>query len=110
MSAVIYNESSTHIYKHYKTMAAAKAALTRAHNRGQMTIQTSFGKGIIRGEKLEALAVCTMEYFNSRVDYDVEVVSIMAERNEDGTMPTVTIKRSAEGSCIDPSTERYWSM
>jgi hypothetical protein len=40
----------------------------------------------------------------------VEVVSIMAERNEDGTMPTVTLRRSEQGGCTDPSTERYWSM
>ena len=110
MSAVIYYEDSVHILKSYKTLAAAKAALTRAHNRGQMTIQTSFGKGVIRGDKLDTVAVCTMEYFNSHVDYDVQVVPLMAERNEDGTMPTVTIKRSDQGSCIDPSTERYWSM
>lgn len=110
MSAVIYYEDSVHILKRYKTMAAAKAALTHAHNRGQMTIQTSFGKGVIRGDKLDTLAVCTSEYFNKKVDYDVKVVSIMAKRNEDGTMPTVTLKRSEQGSCIDPSTERYWCM
>lgn len=110
MSAVIYYEDSVHILKSYKTMAAAKAALTRARTRGQMTIQTSFGKGVIRGDKLDTLAVATLDYFNSHVDYDVQVVSLMSEPNEDGTMPTVTLKRSEQGSCIDPSTERYWTM
>ncbi len=110
MSAVIYDTENTHIIKSYKSLAAAKGALTRAHNVGSMKYMCSFGYGRIKGERLENLAACTMEYFNTRVDYDVEVTPLMAERDENGNMPTVTLKRSEQGGCTDPSTERYWSM
>lgn len=110
MSAVIYYEDTGKIVKRYSTYKGAKTALTRARNSGKMGIQTSFGKGRIREKDIDRLAVCTGEYFNKKVDYNVEVVSIMAERKADGTMPTVTIRRSEEGGCTDPSTERYWTM
>ena len=110
MSAVIYDSRYTKIIKRYKTMAAAKAALTRAHNNGSIKVMTSFGYGRIKGDDLENLVACTMDYFLTRVDYDVEVTPLMAKPNADGTMPTVTIKRSMQGGCTDPSTERYWSM
>lgn len=110
MSAVIYDTENTHVIKSYKTLSAAKAALTRATNSGKMRYMCSFGYGLMRADRIAKLAVCTTEYFNTKVDYMVEVVSIMAKRNEDGTMPTVKIRRSAQGGCTDPSTERYWSM
>jgi tryptophanase len=103
MSAVIYNTETTKIIKRYKTLAAAKAALTRAHNNGSIRVMTSFGYGRMKGKDLEKLAVCTMDYFNERVDYEVEVKNLMSGG-------TVKIRKSAEGTCVDPSTERYWSM
>ena len=103
MSAVMYYENTGKIVKRFATYKGAKGALTRARNSGKMTIQTSFGKGLIREKDIDNLAICTTEYFNKKVDYDVTVKNLMSGGE-------VTIKRSEEGSCIDPSTERYWAM
>ena len=75
-----------------------------------MTVSTSFGKGLIREKDIERLAVATTDYFNERVDYKVEVKVLLGEKDANGNLPTVMINRSDVGSCVDPSTERYWSM
>ena len=103
MSAVIYDSRYTKIVKRYKTLAAAKAALTRAHNNGSMRVMCYFGYGRIKGDDLEHLVACTTDYFVNHVDYEVEVKNLMSGG-------TVKIRKSDEGSCVDPSTERYWSM
>lgn len=99
MSAFIYFEDSAHIINSYKTMAAAKAALTRARNKGK----GKFNRRIYGEKDLNRMAVCTSDYFNRKVDYDVIVKSLMGGQD-------VTIRRSEQGGCTDPSTERYWSM
>jgi hypothetical protein len=103
MSAVIYDTVNTHIIKRYKTLAAAKAALTRASNTGSMRYMASFGYGRMGADRIENLCACTMDYFDDRVDYMVEVKNLMSGK-------TIKIRRSAQGGCTDPSTERYWSM
>jgi len=103
MSAVIYDTENTHIIKRYKTLAAAKAALTRASNTGSMRYMASFGYGRMGADRIENLCACTMDYFDDRVDYMVEVKNLMSGK-------TIKIRRSAQGGCTDPSTERYWSM
>lgn len=103
MSAVIYDTENTHIIKRYKTLAAAKAALTRASNTGSMRYMASFGYGRMGADRIENLCACTMDYFDDRVDYMVEVKNLMSGK-------TINIRRSAQGGCTDPSTERYWSM
>ena len=103
MSAVIYDTANTHIIKRYKTLAAAKAALTRASNTGSMRYMASFGYGRMGADRIENLCACTMDYFDDRVDYMVEVKNLMSGK-------TIKIRRSAQGGCTDPSTERYWSM
>lgn len=102
-AAVLYYEDTAKVVKRYKSLPAAKAALTRATNSGQMSISTTFGKGLIREKDIARLAVATVDYFNERVDYDVEVKNLMSDK-------VVKIRRSAVGGCTDPSTERYWSM
>ena len=109
-TAVIYDSRYTKIIKRYKSLAAAKGALTRAHNHGSIRVMTSFGYGRIKGDDLENLVACTMDHFINRVDYDVEVTPLMAEKDENGNRPAVKIKRSEQGGCTDPSTERYWCM
>jgi hypothetical protein len=70
----------------YKTEAAAKAAFTR------------------RWSKLFPEAkIYETTYFYTRVDHPVKVRSLMS-----GKM--VELKASQVGTCIDPSTELYWSM
>lgn len=103
MSAIIYYEDTGKIVKQYNTYRGAKAALTRARNSGKMRYMSSFGYGLLREKDIDRLAVCTLEYFNKQVDYDVLVTSLMGDKD-------VTIKRSERGGCTDPSTERYWAM
>lgn len=99
MSALIYFEDSGHVVKRYKTMPAAKAALTKGRRRGH----AHFGIRVYDLKALDTMAVCTRNYFDSKIDYDVVVQSLMSGKD-------VTIKRSEAGGCTDPSTERYWSM
>ena len=102
-AAVLYYEDTAHIVKRYSTLSAAKAALTRATNSGKMRVMTSFGYGIIRDKDIARLAVSTIDYFNEKVDYEVEVKNLMSDK-------VVKIRRSEVGGPCDPSTERYWSM
>jgi hypothetical protein len=45
--------------------------------------------------------VASEKYFAEVIDHDIEVKGL-----EDGRM--YTIRASDAGSCVDPSTERYW--
>jgi len=110
MSAVIYDTENTHIIKRYDTLRGAKAALTRARNSGKMRYMCSFGYGLMKADRIAKLDVCTSDHFHNEVDYEVQVTPLMAEADENGVRPTVTIRRSDQGGCTDPSTERYWSM
>ena len=103
MSAVIYDTENTHIIKRYKTLAAAKAALTRARKSGKMRYMCSFGYGLMKADRIAKLDVCTSDHFHNEVDHMVTVKNLMS-----GT--EVQIRASDEGGCCDPSTERYWSM
>ena len=110
MSAVIYDTENTYILKRYDTLSGAKGALTRARNTGKMRYMGSHGYCLFPKDKIDRLEVCTVQHFIDVVDYEVEVTPLMAERDENGNLPTIKIKRSAQGGCTDPSTERYWSM
>ena len=101
--AVIYFPESAKIVKHYRTEASAKAALTRARNTGRMVRNTYFGKGLYKPAEIAEMKVCSEEYFRDHVDSMVEVKNLMSGG-------TVKIRKSDVGSCVDPSTERYWSM
>jgi hypothetical protein len=67
----------------YKTLAAAKGAMTRRK----------------LGDHLEAISL------NEWIDRDieVEVINLLSGK-------PVKIRKSQEGGCCDPSTEKYWSM
>lgn len=103
MLAVIYDTENTHIIKRYKTLAAAKSALTRAQKSGSMRYLTSFGYGLMKADRIAKLEACTTQHFYDEVDHEVEVRNIMS-----GKM--FKIARSEQGGPCDPSTERYWSM
>ncbi len=109
MTAYIYDTENIKIIKHYDTMRGAKAALTRARKGAGLKYMCSFGYGRIKGERLDRLDVCTPDEFDA-LDYDVEVKVLMGEKDENGNLPTTTIKKSEVGTCVDPSTERYWCM
>lgn len=105
MSAVIYDTENVHIIKHYDTLRGAKAALTRARNSGSMRYMCSFGYGRMNADRIAKLDVATSHDFHTKIDYEVEVTPLMSE-----TGKKVKIRKSDEGGCTDPSTERYWSM
>ena len=105
MSAVIYDTENTHIIKRYDTLVGAKSALTRARNSGSIRYMGSHGYVRRNADFIAKLDVCTSQEFADKIDYDVEVTPLMSDSGK-----TVTIKRSAQGGCTDPSTERYWSM
>lgn len=102
MTAYIYDTENIKIIRRYDTMRGAKAALTRARKGAGLKYMASFGYGRIKGERLDRLDVCTPDEF-AALDYEIEVRNLMS-----GKM--VKIKKSDAGSCVDPSTERYWSM
>ena len=110
MSAVIYDAENTHIIKRYDTLRGAKAALTRARNSGKMRYMASFGYGLLKADRIAKLAVCTSDHFHNEVDYEIEVRSLMSEPDENGNYKMCKIRKSDQGGCTDPSTERYWSM
>ena len=104
MTACIFERDIVRIVKRYKTMGAAKAALTRAIKTGHMVKQTSFGKGRYKAEEIAKMEVGTVEYFNENVDGWTTTKSIMGDGRE------LPIRKSDKGGCTDPGTERYWSM
>jgi len=103
MSACIFNRENVYIVKRYKTLAAAKGALSRAVKTGRMVRQTSFGKGRYKAEEIAKLEVGTVDYFNEHVDYETTTKNLMSGKE-------VKIRMSDKGGCTDPGTERYWSM
>ena len=105
MTAYIYDTESIKIIKRYDTERGAKAALTRARNSGKMRYMCSFGYGRMNADRVAKLDVCTADDFHNKIDYEVEVTPLMSE-----TGKKVKIRKSDEGGCTDPSTERYWSM
>lgn len=86
MTAVIYRVSNTHILKYFKSERGAKTSLTRG-----------------KDEKYLGCEVCTLEHFNTRIDYTVTVTNLLSGK-------PATIRASERGGCCDPSTERYHCM
>lgn len=100
--AVIYFPETAKVVKRYKTEAAANAALTRAKKTGRMVRMTSFGKGLYKPTEIAEMRVCSDEHFHNEVDEMIEVTTIHGGKAK--------IRKSDAGSCVDPSTERHWSM
>lgn len=103
MTAYIYDTESIKIIKRYDSLRGAKAALTRARKSGSMRYMCSFGYGRMKADRIAKLDVCTAEQFHNEIDYYVETKNLMSGK-------TIKIRKSDEGSCVDPSTERYWCM
>jgi len=53
--------------------------------------------------KYPTALVTSQEHFDKHIDHDIEVKSLLNGR-------PCTIRASEAGSCVDPSTERYWEM
>jgi hypothetical protein len=98
MSFIIYNTTNFSLYrpnysaKTYSTERSAKGALTK------LIKQQEENQWFIP----EHWAVTTYDHFRS-IEPMVEVKSLM-------TGAPVQIRASDVDSCVDPSTERFWSM
>jgi len=103
MKFVIYDTKLIKVIKHYDTERGAKAALTRAQKSGSMRYMCSFGYGRMNADRVANLAVASSHDFHTKIDYEVETKNLMSGK-------TIKIRKSDEGGCCDPSTERYWSM
>ena len=102
-TAVIYNTETIKIVKRFDSLRGAKAALTRARKSGRMRVMSSFGYGALKTDEIAKLDVCTMGHFLNEVDEWTTVKNLMSGDE-------ASIRKSDVGSCVDPSTERYWSM
>ena len=101
--AVIYDVDTLHVYNSYATLSGAKSALTRARKTGSMKYMGSHGYCRLKADRIAKLQVAPVWYFRELVDEEVEVTNLMSGNK-------VKIRKSDVGSCVDPSTERYWSM
>lgn len=98
MTAVIYNTDTGNIIAEYKSMAAAKAAYTRAAKAkmlGEVIILK--GKYVSLGEKVPPMAVMTREAWDREIDY--EYVGSKGHK----------VRLSTPRSC-DPNSDLFWSM
>lgn len=94
MAFLVYNKETTYLANvgkkdHFKSRAAANAAMTRALRNGWIHDADDY-----------AIAECQDFYKN--IEKTKVVKNMMS--GEDVTIPVNT------PSCIDPSSERYWSM
>lgn len=114
MSYVIYRKASTAIvevtryrpYKvtsSYKTMAAAKAALTRMSK----AAQADLSKYNIDNDPQFIYAIAEREHYCKRIERQVTRTGIAPGS---GKEITLTMSVNEVGGCTDPFTERYWSM
>ena len=94
MSYIIYNVKTTMLYggtlrpKTYKTVAAAKAGMTRANRAGKMNR---------REWKIEDASV-----FGSKIEKTETRINLMSGKPFEQKVNTPL--------CCDPSSETYWSM
>lgn len=88
MKYLIYNTRTLYIEKRFETERGAKVSLSRKYSKQR------------DGHEL---AVTDLDTFHNEIDYDVQVRNIVG-----GKM--VTIKKSEQGSCCDPSRELYHTM
>jgi antitoxin component of MazEF toxin-antitoxin module len=98
MSAVIYDPLNIKVIATYADKAVARRMLNNAINKGHKLD----GRRYI-ADRLAMFEVTTAEDFRENVDHFVTVKNLMSGKD-------VTIKASDQGTCVDPSTETYWSM
>lgn len=85
---VIYNVDTHRIYKEYETERGAKIQFTKLTNSGKLN---------------DRWEVMDKVLFHCIWERKEQVKNLMS-----GEM--VEIRASDVGTCLDPSTERYWSM
>lgn len=114
MSYVIYRKASTAIvevtryrpYKvtsSYKSLAAAKAALTRMSK----AAQADLSKYNIDNDPQFIYAIAEAEHYFQNIEKQVTRTGIAPGS---GKEITLTMSVNEVGGCTDPFTERYWSM
>lgn len=106
---LVVHLSTGRVLKSYNAAGWARRHINKLVD---MDWKQSFKSSGIMGQPLhcwytyETLAVMTAEEYNTRreeIDPLVEVKNMMSGK-------PVMIRRSEVGTCVDPSTETYWSM
>ena len=111
---VIYREDTTEIVgfvnyrpyrvtRSYKTMAAARAALTRMSKAAQRDLSTYN----IDKDPQFIYAIAEAEHYHNRIERQVTRTGVTPGS---GKEITITMSVNDVGGCTDPFTERYWSM
>lgn len=114
MAYVIYREDNTAIVevtryrpyrvtRSYKTMAAAKAALTRMSK----VVQKDMSTYSMLDDPQFIYGIAELEHYHKRIERQVTRTGIAPGS---GKEITLTMSINAVGGCTDPFTERYWSM
>lgn len=83
--------------KVYDTLTGARRGAT-AKNKREIEYSQKYGTGIMR-----MWAAVSTETFRAQDVIMVETRNLMSGKK-------VMIRKSEQGTCTDPSTERYWSM
>lgn len=114
MAYVIYREDTTAIVEvtryrpyrvtsSYKTMAAARAAITRMTKAAQKDMSTYN----IDKDPQFIYGIAEVDHYHKRIERQVTRTGIAPGS---GKEITITMSINAVGGCTDPFTERYWSM
>ena len=114
---VIYNKADTSIVEvrrqrpfritsSYKSMAAAKAALTRMTKQywEDSVAKDSYN---LKKDPQFIYGIAEAEYYYSNIEKQVTRTGRTPGGNEE---VTITMSINDVGTCVDPFTETYWSM
>lgn len=117
MAFVIYNKKSTAIHKivkhrpykvteSFKTMAAAKAAITRLSNKywKDSVVENNYS---MDQDPQFTLGIAEDQYYVDNIEKQVTRTGVMPGT---GKETTITMSVNDVGGVCDPFTERYWSM
>ena len=98
----VYDRRTSAIVKNYKTLAAAQAAITRAHKRYLKTHIYYPGSNAAEDDPLSWMAAADANYYHLMIEQRVTKRNLITGKEFTQSVNTPR--------CCDPSTETYWSM
>jgi len=117
MSYVIYNKNSTAIHKivkhrpykvteSFKTLASAKAAITRLSNKyWQESVENNSYR--MNEDPQFKFGIAETQHYHNNIEKQVTRTGVMPGTGKEAT---ITMSVNEVGGCCDPFTETYWSM
>ena len=94
---IVYQQDSTRIVNTYKTMAAAKAAITRSSNKHNRVMQQDH-----KQDPQFCWAIASNEYYYKNIEKSVTRKNMMTGKEYTESVNTP--------GYMSPSSEAYWSM